>query len=93
MAKVQVKIQVKTSEGALFRLLLDGKRVRVNNAEAILSLARKNEDYVLSWFIEDVPLAKYSLKITEPEKLKMNYEATIDESRKDSALSWFKISE
>jgi hypothetical protein len=93
MSKVKVKIQVKTSKRAIFRLLLDGKKVPVEDGEAVIELVARNEEYVLSWFINDVPGAKYSVKVTEPEKIKMNYEVTIDETGKHSELYPFKILE
>lgn len=91
MKTIKLKIHIKTSKTALFRLLLDGKRVQEEDGEAVVELVARNEDYVLSWFIKDVSSAKYSVKVTEPEKIKMNYEATIDETCKDAGIYWFKI--
>lgn len=87
---IYLKLKVKKSETALFRIFLDAKQIRLeNNGEASHKIASRDEDYVLSWFIKDVPGEKYSVEVTEP--IKMKYETAIDDSGKDAPMTWFRL--
>jgi hypothetical protein len=86
--KVVMKIKVASQ---FFRAHIDGQRVRFENGEAVLNMEPKDKDYVLTWFIRDAPGTKYGIQITEPERTKMTYAATLDASGKDAGIYWFKI--
>jgi hypothetical protein len=86
--KVVMKIKVSSQ---FFRAYVDEHRVRFENGEAALDMEPKDKDYVLTWFIRDVPGTKYGIQIAEPERAKMTYAATLDASGKDAGIYWFKI--
>jgi len=90
VGKTKVVIKIKVSS-QFFRAHIDGKRVHFENGEAALDMEPKNKDYVLTWFIRDAPGTKYGIQITEPDRAKMTYAATLDASGKDAGIYWFKI--
>ena len=88
--KVRVVLKAKASS-SFFRAYLDERRLRFEEGEEALDLEPKDLDYVLTWFIRDVPGTKYGIQVEEPERVRMTYAATLDASGKDAGIYWFKI--
>lgn len=84
-------VEVKFADGtSVFTVSIDGKKLQFVNDTATLKL-QGGQEYTIQWFVRGEPGAKYTIQITKPKEAKFTHSATLDESKKDAGVFWFKI--
>ena len=79
-----------TGGASLFEVSIDGKKLQFVNKTATVSL-RGGLEYTIQWFVRGEPGANYTIQITKPKEAKFTHSATLDVSKKDAGVFWFKI--
>lgn len=83
-------VEVKMSTKGLFVVSIDGKKLTFTGDTATAKL-KEGQEYTIQWFVRGEPGLKYKIEITKPKEARFNHSATLDKSKKDAGLFWFRV--